>query len=175
MATLVDTIENADGGITDFYDDGSWIAYDQNQNVIDYVGAQVTHEPANPSDIVRQSDGSYFITDDYGTALYDKNGVFVAYQTADVSGRAEQALSDLGVPNEKTADGGFKIPGWDSLTTQQKKQITDKLGQLGGQWLAKQVGGNTVLYRKPSGGIGQLDIKSLLIPGAVIAALVLIS
>lgn len=53
--------------------------------------------------------------------------------------------------------------------------ILASLAGTAGRYIAQQVGGNTVLYRQNSGGIGSLNIQQLLIPAAIVAAIMLAS
>lgn len=180
MATLVDTIENADGGITDFYDDGSWIAYDGSENVIDYAGAQTASVPSG--NVVY---GSNSIDNGDGTVTtYDAQGNIVSTITKATGQPLQTVPTQVYMPRSASAqdyaqvlanDPAIQFKIGDALNSPVVKDALSKLATLGGQWAAKQFGGNTVLYRKQSGGIGSLDIKSLLIPGAVIAALVFTS
>lgn len=58
------------------------------------------------------------------------------------------------------------------LSPDQSQKLINQLATAGGQWAARQFGGNTVLYKNNQGGIGTMNIKSLLIPAAIVAALI---
>jgi hypothetical protein len=53
-----------------------------------------------------------------------------------------------------------------------KNQMAQRLGIAAGRVVARVIGGNTVLYTTPAGGLQTLNIQSLLIPAALIAGLI---
>jgi len=112
--------------------------------------------------IVTYSDGSQKILNAANREITAAQESQIAQQQIAVSKIASSSGGML------LPDGSVNIPG--VLSNPTVKNILDKLAQSGGQWVARQVGGNTILTRQ-NGGIGTMNIKSLLLPAAIIAGL----
>lgn len=144
-------------------DAGNAAYYDAGGNYVDYYPN--TNLPANQAtSIITNSDGSYFVVDNStkDAAYYNAAGNFVAYYPANAATLDPSALPAGSVQQN---DGSIKLPP--GVTQEQVNALIQKAAQAGGQWLAKQVGGSTVLYPK-QGGIGTIDIKKWLPIAAVV-------
>lgn len=187
MASITESIPNADGGITDFFDDGTWYAYDASGYMVDYnnvsvySGQVVNNVGGGAGGITGTTNGNSIDNGDGTITTYDTQGNIIS--TVDKASNQPLATAPTQVympANATPADYAaviandpkiqFKVT--DALNSPMVKNALDKLATVGGQWLAKQVGGNTVLYKNNQGGIGTMNIKSLLIPAAIVAALV---
>lgn len=142
------TYDDGTGDTTTYYDDGSNITYDTDGNIVDqYSPPGVT--PIESTPVAAPStffgpDGSYDTsTNDFPSWLSQ-----------------EQAAGSM--PNSISLP-----PGVTSATAQ---KIIQGLGTDFGTWIARTVGGQTILTRS-----GTFNIQSLLIPGALILGLILFS
>lgn len=170
---LTEVIDNADGSQTFYYEDSS----------------QIILRADGSSQYIAPPDGTKYavntVTDAYGittTTFNDGSQLFVRPDGIPISLQEAAAYANTIIRQKATtvaqANGGIvnadgSINFGNILTPAQKSQIISQLGNIGGQWLARQVNGQTVFYRGNSGLLGSLNIKDLLIPGAIVAALFL--
>lgn len=134
-------------------------------------GVELSH---GLGDIVTLPDGTRVNTADGSVILgngeqFDSSGQIVTLPDGTIVNKIAGTVTTTDGVEYKGANQ-IKLPF--GITQTQVDAFTAKLGQQAGNWIAKQVGGSTVFYRQ-NGGIGQLDIKSLLVPGAILAAIFL--
>jgi len=108
------------------------------------------------------SDGSQVYTDPGGGSV----------ETFTPENAAVSAANAIAVANGGTItqSGSFVFPG---MTPAQQNALIAKLGTAAGNWIAQKVGGSTIITRQ-GGGFGTMDIKGLLIPGAIVLGLFLL-
>ena len=185
MASITESIENAEGGVTDFYDDGTFYAYDASGYMYEYnnvsvYSGEVVNNVGGGGDGIIGSGGSQDNGDGTVTT-YDAQGNIIGTVVKATGQPLATAKTQVIMPKTATAADyaarlvanpniEFKIS--DVANSPAVKNAMDALLKQGGQWVAKQIGGNTVLYKNNQGGIGTMNIKSLLIPAAIVAALV---
>lgn len=180
MPDLTDVLTDADGNEVYYYDDGSQIVLSPDGTQT-YNAGSASNAPTVTSNVT-DSYGIKTVTYNDGTQTFqDSNGNFISLsQAASIAGQGNAAQILTKATAVATANGGVVNPDGsinfgNILTPQQKGQIISQLGNTGGQWLARQVGGSTVFYRNANGGFGSMDISKLLPFIAVGAALFLSS
>jgi len=187
MASLTDSIPNADGGTTDYYDDGTWYAYDASgymyeyNNVSVYSGQVVNNVGGGDGIILGVGSGGSQDNGDGTVTTYDAQGNIIGTVVKATGEPLATAKTQVTMPKTATAadyaarliaDPNIEFKISDVANSPAVKNAMDALLKQGGAWVAKQIGGNTVLYKNNQGGIGTMNIKSLLIPAAIVAALV---
>lgn len=154
------------------------VAYDENGDAY-YVDDEITNTDGielshGLGDIITLPDGTRINTADNSVILangeqFDSTGTIITLPDGTIVNKAAGTVTTTDGVEYKGANQ-IKLPF--GITQAQVDSFTAKLGQQAGNWIARQVGGSTVLYRQ-NGGIGSMDIKSLLVPGAILAALFL--
>lgn len=149
-ADITDTIDFEDGSQTVYYSDGGWIQYDANGNAVD-----TSYSAPEP----------YTYTGDAGNVIDRIQGTVTISTTA--SDVATAAANAARLPSTNS----IKLPGGVSQATIDAalNKIIQAGGNAAGNWIARNVGGNTVLYRNnTAGGFGTLNVQSLLLPGILL-------
>jgi hypothetical protein len=129
----------------------------------------------NPDDVVGYDAYGEPITYEQwqmGNIGYITGGTLTVDEAQAIADNAISQGYDFGV-----SPSTITIPGIisDSAAASIAANLSASIGTAAGKWLAKKVGGNTVLYRQQAGGIGTFNIQNLLLPGAVIFGLVMLS
>jgi hypothetical protein len=125
------------------------------------------------------SPGDIIGYDDYGDPITELDAATIAEGMA-TGGRLTAAQAETVAAAQIATNYGATLSSSGDtitlpfLTAAQQNQLLQQLGQRAGNWIARQVGGSTVLYKQNS-GIGTLDIKSLLLPAALILGFMAIS
>lgn len=126
-------------------------------------------------------DGSGGFVDEEGNVVYydEERAAFRYYPTNNTQPAGTIPVSAI-TPAAAAAEikaravtnpsSGFTIP---PALVPQANQILTELARTGGQWAARQINGQTVLYRGTGGSLATMDLKSLIVPGAIIAALMI--
>ncbi len=155
----------ADPGATAVDSGGQTV--DTQGNVIDNINGTLT----TPDGTVYDSYGNIIdntagtLTTPAGT-VYNAQGEIVLPDGT----RVDQANNTIITPDGVTHTNQITLPlGLTSAQIQQAAvRIAAQTGTPVGQWLARTIGGNTVLYRNPQGGIGTFNVSSMLLPAAIL-------
>lgn len=153
-------------------DDGSAVLYDAGGDQVDAVYSPTGADPVTnrSGNIISNQDGSYFIVEPSSNdaAYYDANGNFVAYYPTGPSTIDPSALPSGTVKN---SDGSYKLPF--GISKEQVDALIKKGADAGARWLAKEVGGSTLLVPQQK-GIGTFDLKKAM-PFLAIGAVILLA
>lgn len=167
MADVIDTIDDSETGTEyTYFDDGSVYATDADGNVSEITppnaaGASTTTNPA---------DTSIFTG---GTPTTTPNPL-PDQIIIPVSAGDSPAVIAARIAAATSSNPSAKIVLPTGITDAAVNSILATLATTAGRYAAQVIGGSTILTRQ-GGGIGTLNIQSLLVPGAIIAGIVLLS
>lgn len=131
-ADLVDILTDGDGNDVYYYGDGGVIVMDPGGNVLD----------------------TYNNTEATGGGAID-TGSTGTVNPGDPDNTAATIKTKTGVSVQVQNDGSIKLPP--NVTNDVVNQVIAAAAKAGGQWVARQINGQTLLYRS-NAGIGTFDL-----------------
>lgn len=103
---------------------------------------------------------------------FDSTGGIITQPDGTIINKAANTVT---TPDGVVYTGANQIALPFGITDAQVAAFTAKLGATAGQWIAKQVGGQTVLYNQSAGGLGTLNIQNLLLPAALLIGVLMLT